>query len=169
MDAEVAVDYQNADMGNSALHYASANGLLEVTKILLEHGASINLANNSKNTALHWASLCGQVETVKLLCEWHEKKEGSTEKADPNLKNEFGRVPMEEALQAGRSEVAEYLAPRTILEDDKLYSTIHESQIKEEHDEGDEEEKKELSDDRSMQSEEARQPDDYQRSTQAQK
>jgi len=36
---------------------------------------------------------------------------------------------MEEALQAGRSDIAEYLAPKTVLEDDKLYSTIHESQI----------------------------------------
>ena len=36
---------------------------------------------------------------------------------------------MEEALQSGKSDIAEYLAPRTVLEDDKIYSTIHESQI----------------------------------------
>lgn len=36
---------------------------------------------------------------------------------------------MEEALQAGRTDIAEYLAPKTVLEDNKLYSTIHESQI----------------------------------------
>lgn len=70
---------------------------------------------------------------------------------------------MEEALQAGRSDIAEYLAPKTTLEDNKLYSTIHESQIYDEEDKLDEgeEEKDGLSDNRSMQSEEARQPEDY--------
>ena len=128
MQEKVAVDYQNEEMGNSALHFASANGHLEAMTLLLENNASINLQNKSQNTALHWASLCGQLESVKLLCEWHEKHP-DTQKADTNLKNTFGRVPMEEALQAGRADIAEYLAPRTTLEDDKLYSTIHEAQI----------------------------------------
>ena len=70
---------------------------------------------------------------------------------------------MEEALTAGRSDIAEYLAPRTILEDDKTYSTIHESQIYADEDgSGDEEEKKESSDDRSMQSEEGMRQEGYQ-------
>ena len=43
------------------------------------------------------------------------------------MKNAFGRVPMEEALQSGKSEIAEYLAPRTKLEDDKIYSVIPEA------------------------------------------
>lgn len=72
MKAEVAVDYQNENEGNSALHFASANGHLTCITNLLEHGASINLENKSKNTALHWAGLCGQFEAIKLLCEWHE-------------------------------------------------------------------------------------------------
>ena len=103
---------------------------------LLEHGAAINLPNSSKNTPLHWACLCGQIETAKLLCEWFEKHPGcpETQKADANLKNAFGRKPMEEALQSGKSDIAEYLAPRTVLEDDKTYSTIHESQIYQEED-----------------------------------
>ena len=41
---------------------------------------------------------------------------------------------MEEALQSGKVEIAEYLAPRTVLEDNKTYSTIHESQIYQEED-----------------------------------
>ena len=59
MDAQVAIDYQNEDMGNSALHFATANGHLACIAKLLEHGANINLQNKSKNTALHWAGLCG--------------------------------------------------------------------------------------------------------------
>ena len=68
---------------------------------------------------------------------------------------------MEEALQSGKSDIAEYLAPRTVLEDDKTYSTIHESQIYAEEDHSDEEEKKSAACDRSMQSEEGIRPDDY--------
>jgi hypothetical protein len=36
---------------------------------------------------------------------------------------------MEEALQSGREDIATYLAPRTKLEDDKLYSVIPEATI----------------------------------------
>ena len=53
-------------------------------------------------------------------------------------------------------EIAEYLAPRTVLDDNKTYSTIHESQIYQDEDgSGDEEEKKGsgASDTRSFQSE----------------
>lgn len=67
---------------------------------------------------------------------------------------------MEEALQSGKEDIATYLAPRTILEDDKLYSVINEAQIYAEEDE--EEEKKSFNDDRSMQSEEGIRAEDYQ-------
>ena len=61
---------------------------------------------------------------------------------------------MEEALQGGKSDIAEYLAEISTLEDDKTYSIIPEAQIY------DEEEKKEGTiDNRSMQSEEAIKPE----------
>ena len=74
---------------------------------------------------------------------------------------------MEEALQSGKTEIAEYLAPRTRLQDDKIYSTIHESQIyadcgAEPVDEEEDKKSEEVSDNRSLQSEEAMRPDDYQ-------
>ena len=129
LNGGVVVDYQNEDMGNAALHLASANGLVPVVQFLLENGADINLTNQSKNTPMHWACLLGQIEVVKLLCEWHEKNPGkpTNQKADANILNVFNRKPMEEALQSGKVEIAEYLAPRTVLDDNKTYSTIHES------------------------------------------
>ena len=67
---------------------------------------------------------------------------------------------MEEALQAGKPEIAEYLAPRTTLSDDKTYSVIPESAFYE--DEGDEEEKRSaVSDVQSLQSEEGIRQEDY--------
>ncbi len=73
LDAKVPIDYQNEDMGNAALHLASANGHLPAITFLLENGATVNLLNKSKNTPLHWACLLGQFEAVKLLCEWQTK------------------------------------------------------------------------------------------------
>ena len=123
---------------------------------------------------MHWAALLGQIDVVKLLCEWYEKNPDKPEnqKADPNILNAFNRKPMEEALQSGKVEIAEYLAPRTVLDDNKTYSTIHESQIYQDEDgSGDEEEKKGsgASDTRSFQSEEGMRPDDYQRTSAAEK
>ena len=67
----------------------------------------------------------------------------------------FGRIAMEEALQGGKSDIAEYLAEISTLEDDKTYSIIPEAQIYKE------EEKKEEGtiDNRSMQSGEAIKPE----------
>ena len=126
---EVPINHQDTDMGNAALHLASANGHKDMVEFLLDAGADINLLNNSKNTPLHWACLLGRLDIVKLLCDWHTIKPDSGVKVDTNLKNAFGRIPMEEALQSGQGEIAEFLAPHSKLEDDKLYSTINEAQV----------------------------------------
>ncbi|ORX97166.1 ankyrin repeat-containing domain protein [Clohesyomyces aquaticus] len=65
---------------NSALHYAAANGHIDVIKLLLSYGLDkvtttasasasglINAVNEAGNTALHWAALNGHLESVKLL------------------------------------------------------------------------------------------------------
>lgn len=46
--------------GKSALHYAAENGRLEVTKILLQHGANPNLPNRAtQSTPIHMAAFYG--------------------------------------------------------------------------------------------------------------
>ena len=126
---EVPINFQDDDAGNSALHLACANGYKEIVEYLLDNGAEINQLNKSKNTPLHWAALLGQLDIVKQLCEWHSQKPDSGVKARTDIKNEFGRIAMEEALQGGKTEIAEYLAEISTLEDDKVYSTIAEAQI----------------------------------------
>ncbi|KAJ4401066.1 ankyrin repeat-containing protein [Didymella pomorum] len=59
---------------NTALHYAAANGHIDIVKLLLSTSSSkpapfLNLINASGNTPLHWASLNGHLEAVKLLIE----------------------------------------------------------------------------------------------------
>jgi ankyrin repeat protein len=81
---------------------ASANGHLEIVKLLLENKADPNLQNSAKNTPLRmsnsfiiyeqfldWAALNGRRDITELLL---------LNKADPNIKNEFDRIPLEEAL-----------------------------------------------------------------------
>ena len=148
---EVPINFQDTEMSNSALHLAAANGHQPVVEYLLDAGADINLQNQSMNTPLHWACLLGRIDIVKVLCDWHNKKPDSGVKADMNLKNSYGRIPMEEALQSGQTEIAEFLAPLTKLEDDKLYSTINEGQIYKEEDKNDD---VKPTDNRSIQSEE---------------
>jgi len=74
---EAAVDPES---GNSALHYAAANGHLDIlnlistllTSVLSTENARkplplLSLPNAAGNTALHWASLNGHLVCVQLL------------------------------------------------------------------------------------------------------
>ena len=75
---------------NTALHMSSANGHLEVVKLLLaQKSVTPNQLNDTGNTALHYAALNGKKDVVQLLID---------AKADANIKNEFGRLPIEDAL-----------------------------------------------------------------------
>ena len=93
-------------------------------------------------------------------------------KADPNLKNEFDRIPFEESLQNGFAEVAvnlafwincnqEVLAKVSKLDDEKVYTSLQEVPEENEENKGDDmfdegEQENQLEDDqRSYQSEEA--------------
>ncbi|TKY87938.1 hypothetical protein EX895_003034 [Sporisorium graminicola] len=62
---------------NTLLHYASANGHLEVVEYLLPYtNLPLSLAQNiSGNTPLHWAGLNGHLEVVKALVAHIEKLE----------------------------------------------------------------------------------------------
>ncbi|KIS66278.1 uncharacterized protein UMAG_05278 [Mycosarcoma maydis] len=65
---ELLASIKNQD-DNTLLHYASANGHLQVVQYLLPH-IDLNLSltqNVSGNTPLHWAGLNGHVQTVKAL------------------------------------------------------------------------------------------------------
>ena len=103
---------------NTALHMSSANGHLEIVKLLLAHidRLKLDLQNDSGNTALHYASLNGKKDIVELLLK---------EKANAKLKNNYERTPIEDALQAGHAEIAELLAPVSLLEEEKMYSSFN--------------------------------------------
>ena len=73
---------------------------------------------------MHWAALCGHLGIVKQLCEGEATH---SDKINTSLTNKFDRIPMEEALQARRTEIAEFLAPISVMDEDKVYSELHPS------------------------------------------
>ena len=76
----------------------------------------MNVQNDTGNTAIHYAALNGKEEIVKLLL---------AAGADVNVKNEFGRLPIEDALQGGKPDIAEILAPQSKLDEEKVYSQFN--------------------------------------------
>ncbi|CAB4386114.1 uncharacterized protein OCT59_022486 [Rhizophagus irregularis] len=93
------------NLGNTALHMASANGHLEIVEFIIQTLGSylekiINIQNDSGNTPLHWSALNGHEKVVELLV-----KNG----ADAKIKNRAGRTPMFEAQQNNHEKVIEFL------------------------------------------------------------
>lgn len=55
------------DLNNTALYYAVSNSYYEVTKVLLELGATVDLKNSLGNTALHKAFMTKNMLIINLL------------------------------------------------------------------------------------------------------
>lgn len=72
---------------NTLLHYASANGHLEVVQYLLPHSdlPALLAQNVSGNTPLHWAGLNGHLKVVKALVAHIEKLEKENPEQAKNL------------------------------------------------------------------------------------
>ncbi|KAF2220774.1 ankyrin repeat-containing domain protein, partial [Elsinoe ampelina] len=92
--------------GNTAIHFAAANGLKDLLHHILQTlnlppGADfVNRRNLSGNTSLHWSSLNGHLETTKLLIEAG---------ADLWVRNSAGNLAVFEAERAGKDDVVAYL------------------------------------------------------------
>ncbi|OUM56902.1 hypothetical protein PIROE2DRAFT_24817, partial [Piromyces sp. E2] len=53
----------------ASLHLASRNGHEKIVKVLVEHGADLNIVNNENSNPLHLASRNGYEKVVKVLVE----------------------------------------------------------------------------------------------------
>jgi ankyrin repeat protein len=101
--------------GKTPLHLAM-HGNLELTKLLLDAGASVHERlfeedpsilrrppTSAGNTPLHWAAETGRLDLAKLLLEY---------KADVNAKNQASQTPLYFAARANQIELARFLFAR---------------------------------------------------------
>jgi len=86
--------------GWNPLIYAAWRGHTEVVKYLLDKGAEVDAVSPDGITALMMATRDGHMDTVRLLL-W--------ELADPNLRSRSGTTALDWALKAGNTELAELL------------------------------------------------------------
>lgn len=76
--------------GYTALHGAAENGHLDVIRLLLEAGASVNPALNSGHTPVDLADLAGKPEAAALL-----REAGGVNAVPPDTPFNFGGVSLD--------------------------------------------------------------------------
>ncbi|KAF7667081.1 hypothetical protein LDENG_00078890 [Lucifuga dentata] len=82
-------------------HDAARDGFLDTVRVLVEHGAEVNLADDHGNLPLHLAAREGHLEVVKLLM-------GLT--ANPEKPNGLGYTACQLALSYRKTDIAEYIS-----------------------------------------------------------
>ncbi len=81
--------------GNTALHYAAANGHIDVVGALLEAGAPLESTNSAGSTPLHYCSASAALESARVLL---------SKGANPLALNTAQATPLDDALRMGGPE-----------------------------------------------------------------
>lgn len=79
------ISAQDPDVGDSALHYSATRNNSEIARLLIEHGAPLNLPNNYGRTPIHLAALYNNAEVADILL---------AAGADVNIKDDWGESPL---------------------------------------------------------------------------
>ena len=79
-------------LGQTALHAAAYNNMVDVADTLIKHGANIEAEDNRGATALHWAAVRGNVEVMSVLI-----KNG----ANLEARDDFDMTPLHWAASQG--------------------------------------------------------------------
>ena len=79
---------------------ATARGNLEITRLLISHGADVNARQINNFTAMHNAAQNGQIEMAALLL---------AHGAEINARSQDGRTPLAFALEKDHTVMVEYL------------------------------------------------------------
>ena len=132
LDMDISLDTVDSQ-GASPLHYATRNGRLGQTLLLLDHGANALHADSSGHKALHHAVMSKQLNIVTAILPFEtninaKDREGMTalaiavkaglydivrrlldSGADPSIANGIGKSPLHFAAEAHRSMIIELL------------------------------------------------------------
>ena len=94
------VNVRDEEYEDMPLHIAAWEGNLEIARVLIKEGSSINSLNNSLSTPLHYAVFNGHLQLVKELI-----KSG----ANVNLSTKDGRTAYQISIDKGHNEITKIL------------------------------------------------------------
>ncbi|KAG9336359.1 hypothetical protein JZ751_002706 [Albula glossodonta] len=97
LDSTFEVNFMD-DVGQTLLNWASAFGTQEMVEFLCERGADVN--RGQRSSSLHYAACFGRPQVAKTLL-----RHG----ANPDLRDEDGKTPLDKARERGHSEVVAIL------------------------------------------------------------
>eukprot|EP01038_Epipyxis_sp_PR26KG_P015858 gene15858-21491_t len=124
------VNHQDTNSGNSALHFAAANGHVQCIKALHKTGGKL-LKNSEGNLPLHWAAQNKQLESLQCIFELYG------DEVDVLVKNNLGRSILTEAFQSQNTGVIELCLSHSSATEDKLIigkESVIEKKEEENHD-----------------------------------
>jgi len=92
--------HDEEDDGKTPLHMTIENGQIEITKMLIDAGADLNVQDEYGITPIHWAVLHGDEDVLRMLIEL---------KADLNKPDIEGNTPLNAAVTQGEETLVKLL------------------------------------------------------------
>ena len=115
-DVDAGTHAENYD-DVTPMYIAAANGHTELVEVLLDHGADVNIPDNSGMLPMHAASEGGHAGAVKILL-----AAGAT----TDVHNDYGETPFHAAAEGGHSEIITMLLDHGGLDIEHVTSEPHE-------------------------------------------
>ena len=116
------------EAGNTLLHWATANGNLKLTEILVEAGADIDAVNNDGDAPIHLAARFGHTEVAIYLID--------SANVNKNIQNNQGFTPLHVASLYGQPDFINMLFEKGVDKDivskkrfGPLHTAVHSSDI----------------------------------------
>ena len=95
------IDYNIVDNnGRTLLMYAASYGDKEIINEIVKYGNGIDKTDNNGQTALHWAVQYNKYDSVEELIRLN---------ANPNIKDDYSRLPIDIAENEGYEEIYQFL------------------------------------------------------------